>query len=81
MNLLTINTCALIKLINQYEPNIDEHFQVNPILLMNEDTINILKRQTSEILLLNTDKKCYKMFNGCYIAIANWLPLDEVLLK
>ena len=82
MNLLTINEDKLIKLITYFQVN-EKVNREYPILLMNEETANILEEQTIERLLktdIKTDKKC-KMFFGCHIAIADWLPIGEVQLK
>ena len=78
MNLLTINEDKLIKLITYFQVN-EKMNREYPILLMNEETANILEEQAIE-RLLKTDKKC-KMFCGCHIAIADWLPVGEVQLK
>ena len=51
-----------------------------PIILMNKETLNQIKAQTIQHFDL-IEKLSYPMFNGCYIAIADWLPFGEVQLK
>ena len=50
-----------------------------PIILMNSETLKFIEKETQTYIY--TKKEKIPMINGCYIAIAEWLPFGEVELK
>ena len=92
MNVININVEKIREHINEYilynNPNI--HLSIDtivtydkPIILMNNDTLNLLKRENKYYIINDNinNNNVVPMIFGCYIAIANWLPLGEVELK
>lgn len=93
MNIITIDVDKLTKMINEYILNsrtsymsVSEKFEIErPIILMNEETLNKIKEPLNVLSTIPYSTVSYsktnKMFQGCHIAIADWLPFGEVLLK
>ena len=91
MNIININLEKIREHINQYilYNNPDIHLSIDtivtydrPIILMNNDTLNLLKKENRHYIIdNNNNNNNVPMIFGCYIAIANWLPLGEVELK
>ena len=92
MNIININLEKIREHINQYilYNNPDIRLSIDtvvtydkPIILMNNDTLNLLKRENKYYIINDNinNNNVVPMIFGCYIAIANWLPLGEVELK
>lgn len=88
MNIIKFDYNKLCKSIDEYifnnNTNIylctDSHINFDkPIILMNSETLKIIEKETQTYIY--TKKEKVPMINGCYIAIAEWLPLGEVELK
>ena len=57
------------------------HENNNPIILINNDTIEYIKNLASNILNINSSDINTVEWCGCKVAIANWLPFGEVELR
>lgn len=89
MNIIKIDLEKLNKMVDEYilsnnssiSMSIYTELDINrPIILMNKETLNQIKAKTIQHFD-SIEKSSYPMFNGCYIAIADWLPFGEVQLK
>ena len=91
MNIIDINFKKLRECINDYilcnnheiYLSTDIVIEYNkPIVLMNNDTLNLLKTKHKYYITNNSENsKNVPTIFGCYIAIADWLPFGEVILK
>ena len=88
MNIIKFDYNKLSKSIDEYILNNNSdiyscpHIHIDfdkPIILMNSETLKFIERETQTYIC--TKKEKIPMINGCYIAIAKWLPLGEVELK
>ena len=87
MNIINIDYEKLRKNINEYIMSNNtiyacpyEHIVYDkPIVLMNNDTLNLLKEKNK--YYIKEVKEENNLIFDCHIAIANWLPFGEVELK
>ena len=89
MNIINIDLRTIQIEIEEYRKNNEQIYVrkkgfittkcINPVLLMNYDTFKLLKNYNN---LLLTEKEPFMWtIYGCYICIANWLPLGEVDIR
>ena len=89
MNIININLKKLQTEIEEYinsggeiyvvEKNFIISKNIIPVLLMSYNTFKILKTNNNN--LLKEEKYFIWTLFGCYISIANWLPIGEVEIR
>lgn len=70
---ILMNNSELYSCIDLYVP------YDKPIILMNNETLKLLNERNKKYI--KDTNKLIPTIEGCYIAIANWLPFGEVQLK
>ena len=87
MNIINIDLRIMQTQIEMYRKNNEQITKkdstitkyATPVLLMSYDTFKLLKNYNH---LLLTEKESFMWtIYGCYICIANWLPLGEVEIR
>ena len=90
MNIIKFDYNKLYKSIDEYIINNNSDMYLcpyahinfdKPIILMNSETLKFIEKETQIYTYIYAKKEKIPMINGCYIAIAEWLPLGEVELK
>ena len=89
MNIININLRTIQTEIEEYKKNNEQIYirkkgsittkYITPVLLMSYDTFKLLKNYNN-LLLIEKEPFIWTIY-GCYICIANWLPLGEVDIR
>jgi len=77
-NIIKLNYSDTLQAINLYK----KEFSKDPVLLINSQTFEILKKEHEKIIEPNIYKiQSIPQLFGCYISIADWLSFGEVDIR
>lgn len=77
-NIIKLDYYNTLQAINLYK----EEFLKDPVLLINSQTFEILKKENEKIVKSNIYKiQSIPQLFGCYVSIADWLSFGEVDIR